>query len=156
MCASRTGERGAVAVSACLLGVACRYDGREERAPKVLAALAGRDVVAFCPEAEAGLGIPRAPVFQSSARDRFWQEGERDLTARFDATARGILDRLRAAGVRAAVVKERSPSCGLRRTEDERGPTEGPGRFTRLLMDEGVKTLTEHDFEDAEHAIELL
>lgn len=156
MCASPPEERSAVAVSACLLGVACRYDGREKRAPAVLAALAGRDVVAFCPEAEAGLGIPRTPVFQSSARDRFWQQGGRDLTARFDATARGIMGRLRAAGVRVAVVKERSPSCGLRWTEDERGPAEGPGRFTRLLLDEGVTPLTEQDFEDAEHAIELL
>ncbi|MFP2899608.1 2-thiouracil desulfurase family protein [Corallococcus sp. 4LFB] len=49
-------------VSACLLGEACRYDGRSQRSESVLAALEGKAVIPICPEAAAGLGIPRPPV----------------------------------------------------------------------------------------------
>lgn len=43
-------------------GVPCRHDGRDKASPELDAALAGRDVVSFCPEAAGGLPTPRRPA----------------------------------------------------------------------------------------------
>src|SRR5687768_58321 len=51
-----------VLVSACLLGEACRYDGCSARAERVLDAIRGKEIVPICPEAGAGLGVPRPAV----------------------------------------------------------------------------------------------
>ena len=58
-------KRGPILVSACLLGEACRYDGRT--VPSVRPILEARgyregDIVAFCPEVAGGLSVPRDPA----------------------------------------------------------------------------------------------
>jgi uncharacterized protein YbbK (DUF523 family) len=50
-----------ICVSRCLAGEACRWKG--DRRPSVLPALPrGAEIVPFCPECEAGLGVPRPPI----------------------------------------------------------------------------------------------
>ena len=44
-------------VSACLLGLPCRHHGRDQRDPRVLAALAGDEVVPICPKMAGGLPV---------------------------------------------------------------------------------------------------
>ena len=55
-------EARVVLVSACLLGEACRYDGKSKGSDPVMRALEGKEVVPVCPETGAGLGIPRPAV----------------------------------------------------------------------------------------------
>ncbi len=109
-----------VLVSACLLGERCRWDGTDRRDERVLAALAGREVVAVCPEAAGGLGIPRpacdlhggsgADVLAGRARV-VTRSGE-DRTAAFVRGAEVAAEAARRFGARVAVLKEGSPSCG--------------------------------------------
>jgi uncharacterized protein YbbK (DUF523 family) len=109
-----------VLVSACLLGEACRHDGKDQRRDRVLAALAGKSVVPVCPEAAAGLGIPRPPVeltgsgeqvLQGQARAVLCGSGE-DRTAAFLRGAQIAADAATRFGATSAILKERSPSCG--------------------------------------------
>ena len=61
-------NRGAVVVSACLLGRACRFDGRDKFTPELAFLLEGRHVIAVCPEELGGLGTPR-PACRISGGD---------------------------------------------------------------------------------------
>ena len=51
-----------VIVSACLLGVPCRYKGGANTDKGVISFVAGMDVIPVCPEVAAGMPIPRPPV----------------------------------------------------------------------------------------------
>lgn len=106
-----------VLISACLLGRPVRFDGRGAARPHPLIdrlQAAGR-LIPLCPEIAGGLPTPRPPAELTGDGD-----GERrvidatgaDVTAAFAAGAAIAVDTARRAGVRLAVLKARSPSCG--------------------------------------------
>ncbi len=105
-----------VGVSACLLGENVRYDGGHKRQP-----LIGRylspwvNLLSFCPEAAAGLGIPRPPVnlvqTSSGIRALGVENSALDVTHALTRTARNFCSGV-ATGLSAYIVKSRSPSCG--------------------------------------------
>ncbi|WP_342381120.1 DUF523 domain-containing protein [Myxococcus stipitatus] len=143
-----------VIVSACLLGEACRYDGRSQRSEKVLAALEGKAVVPVCPEVGSGLPIPRPPVDlcggtgvdvwrgQAQALER---EARVDRTEDFKRGARLALDAARGFGATVALLKEKSPSCGSQRVYESGVLRSGEGITTALLRSEGVTVVSDED-----------
>jgi len=142
-------ERTPVLVSACLLGCECRYDGRHNRdgvLERELAAQHQRAVV-FCPEEHGGLGTPRPPAWIAAhsagevldGRDRVVTHDGRDVTAEFVRGAEGALDACRAHGIRLALLKERSPSCGARSTHVDGKLVDGPGVTAELLRRNGIE-----------------
>jgi len=142
-----------VLVSACLLGEACRYDGRSKRDDAVLGYLADHQAVPVCPERDGGLGVPR-PTSHLTGGDGFSVlEGEArvldlggaDVTECFLTGAAAALAAAREHGVRCAILKERSPSCGLRSAEVDRGEREGVGVAAALLIGEGIEVYSEED-----------
>ncbi len=149
---------GPILASACLLGRACRYDGGCCRNEKVTFALAGRDVLAICPESLGGLGVPRAPAEIAggdggdvlAGRARVIDREGTDRTAAFLRGARAVLALARERGAKAAVLKERSPSCGVHRIHD--GSFSGrtiPGRgvAAALLAEAGLTLWSEEDLQ---------
>ncbi|MGA4845432.1 DUF523 domain-containing protein [Streptomyces sp. G5(2025)] len=109
-----------VLVSACLRGIPCRYDGRDKASPALDEAVAGREVVPFCPEAAGGLPTPRRPAELVGGdghdvldgRARVVEDTGRDVTAAFVDGARRALAAARRAGCTEALLMPRSPSCG--------------------------------------------
>lgn len=97
-------------VSACLLGLPCRYDGASRRLDGMEALLERHDCVPVCPEQLGGLPTPRPPA---ERRDGgvFTRDGL-DVTPEFCRGAEAALDLARLCGCQAALLKERSPSCG--------------------------------------------
>ena len=138
-----------VLVSACLLGKACRYDGRDNRDGVLERELErkGQRAVPFCPEEHGDLGTPRPPAWidtRSAAavidgRDRVVTELGRDVTASFLKGAAGALDTCRAHGIQRAFLKERSPSCGVAQTHVAGELQPGPGVTTELLQRAGIE-----------------
>jgi uncharacterized protein YbbK (DUF523 family) len=135
-------------VSACLLGRTCRYDGGSRPSPEVLALSA---VVPVCPEELGGLGTPR-PAAQLSGGDgaavlagsaRVLRGDGVDVTDRFVAGAREAA-RL-GEGCAVAVLKARSPSCGVGRTWIDGAVGSGDGVFAALLRSRGVWVRTDED-----------
>ena len=97
-------------ISACLLGENCRYNGGNNYAPAA-AALAERfELIPVCPEQLGGLPTPRVPA--ERVGDRILNRAGEDVTAAFRLGAERALEIALAGGVRRAVLKERSPSCG--------------------------------------------
>lgn len=145
------GKRGAVVVSACLLGRPCRFDGRDKFTPELAFLLEGRKVVAVCPEELGGLGTPR-PACQISGGDgcgvldgtaRVIDANGSDRTKAFLAGAQAAMEQLKATGAREAVLKESSPSCGVNRVYRDGALAPGQGVFAALLARANIKVIDE-------------
>ena len=138
-----------VLVSACLMGFRCRYDGGAQRLD-CLDALRERHVlVPVCPEVMGGLPTPREPSEIRSGR-LVTRDG-RDVTEAFARGAREAEKIALACGCRCALLKERSPSCGLGRVYDGTFTgtlTRGDGLCARLLSQRGLRVLGESQAEE--------
>jgi uncharacterized protein YbbK (DUF523 family) len=138
-----------VLVSACLLGRACRYDGRHNHDNVLERELAQRGEVAvpFCPEEHGGLGTPRPAAWIEASgaaavldgRERVLTEAGADVTAGFLRGARGALERCHEQGLTRAYLKERSPSCGVSHTHAGGHLVAGPGVTAELLRRHGIE-----------------
>jgi uncharacterized protein YbbK (DUF523 family) len=145
-------KSGSVVVSACLLGRPCRFDGKDKFTPELAFLLEGRKVVAVCPEELGGLGTPR-PACQIIGGDgadvldgkaRVIDADGIDRTQSFLAGAQAAMEQLDAAGAREAVLKERSPSCGVHTVYRDGALAPGQGVFAALLARRGVRVVDEN------------
>jgi uncharacterized protein YbbK (DUF523 family) len=144
-----------VAVSACLMGQPVRYDGGHKHAPDALGPLLADPhviVLPICPEMLAGMGCPRPPVHFASGdggallagHDARIVDGQgQERTAAMVNGAERALGLCRAAGVTAAVLKEHSPSCGLRTVHGPAGRQPGQGVFAARMAEQGVTLVNE-------------
>ena len=131
-------------VSACLLGVACRYDGKTKPQPWRERLLAEHTVIPVCPEQLGGLPTPRCP---SECRGSLVvaRDGT-DVTAQYRRGAEETLALARLYGCRMAILKERSPSCGAGEIYDGTFTGRlipGSGAAARLLEKNGIPVLGE-------------
>ncbi|CAB3876361.1 hypothetical protein LMG26689_03253 [Achromobacter animicus] len=152
-----------VLISSCLLGNPVRYDGRG--VPHGDAILArwreeGR-VVVVCPEVAGGMPIPRPPAEIDpgenaasvlAGRARVVAVTGDDVTAPFVRGAHEALAAAQARGIRMAVLKEGSPSCGSSYVYDGHfaGRCQpGMGVTAQLLRGAGVHVFSEHQWAEA-------
>lgn len=142
-----------IAVSACLLGTPCRYDGAARPNAAVQALRERHQIVPVCPESMGGLPIPRLPNEIAVGADgtRVIDSAGVDNTAAFVAGAQAALERARWAGCAAAVLKSKSPSCGSGRIYDGTftgALTDGWGVAATLFRDAGIPVVDEDHLED--------
>lgn len=142
-----------VAVSACLLGVACRYDGASKRNEDVVAFLHSHDcdVVRICPEVMGGLAIPHDPHEIDSSSDslKVIDSAGSDHTEAFVAGARACCEKVQQHRCTCAILKSKSPSCGVGQIYDGTFSgvlVEGDGVAARMLKEEGLTLADEHTF----------
>lgn len=138
---SGTPARIPVGVSSCLLGQAVRYDGGHKHDRYVTGVL-GRyfEYVAWCPEALAGLGVPRPPIRLAgdpgAPRAVRVADASVDVTDALLAAARRATPEMGA--LRGYVFKRGSPSCGMERVKvygtPGKSPRMGRGLFARAVM----------------------
>ena len=98
-----------VLISACLLGVCCRYDGDSKAYPGIEQLARQHTLVPVCPEQLGGLPTPRPPAERRG--DRVVTRSG-DVTEQYRRGAEEALKLCKLLGCEAAVLKERSPSCG--------------------------------------------
>ena len=139
-------ESSSILVSACLLGIPCRYDGTGFADERVLALAKKYHLIPVCPEQLGGLPTPRPPVERHDTR--VLSRDERDFTAAFARGAEETLRLARLFSCRIAVLKANSPSCGSGQIYDGcfRGRLiPGDGMTAALLKNEGLTVLSEKD-----------
>ena len=137
-------------ISRCLLGDACRYDGKSKPlAAETLCALRARyALIPVCPEVLGGLPTPRTPSERRGARV-VMKTGE-DVTAEYRRGAEAALKAAQENRVCAALLKERSPSCGRGQIYDGSFTgtlTTGNGVTAELLMESGFTVYGESEIE---------
>ncbi len=120
-----------VLISACLLGFECKYCGGSNKlTEQQLAALGERfRLIPVCPETAGGLPTPRDP--SERLGDKVVSNQGRDVTAQYQKGAETALWLARRYDCKAALLKEKSPSCGSGQIYD--------GSFTgKLIPGDGV------------------
>ena len=151
-----------VLVSACLLGERVRYHGGDAQVASGILDrwLAEGRVVPACPEVAGGLPVPRPPAEMTGGDGAAVLAGQASIadtagvnvTDAFVQGARQTLDLARARGVRMAVLKDGSPSCGSTFVYDGtfRGQrTAGQGVTATLLMQDGIRIFSERQLDEA-------
>lgn len=157
-------QRAAVLVSACLIGRPVRYDGAHKRSGDAVLQrwLDEGRVVAVCPEIAGGLGVPRLPAEIAggaggaavlAGRAQVIDRQGHDVSAAFVAGAQQALREAQARGIRVAVLKEGSPSCGSGRIHDgsfSAAMVPGQGVTAALLESAGIRVFSEAQFAAAD------
>ncbi|HEX5366842.1 MAG TPA: DUF523 domain-containing protein [Acidimicrobiales bacterium] len=138
---------GPLLVSACLVGVACTYDGTAETSAAVVALGRGRRLVPVCPEAAGGLPTPRARAEVQADGRVLTEEGD-DVTDAYRRGAAHAVGLARATGAEGAVLKARSPACGCHEVDDgtfRRRRVPGVGVAAGALLAAGIPVCSEED-----------
>lgn len=152
-------------VSACLMGCSCKYNGGNNFNPAVKRFLAGKEYVLICPEADGGLPTPREAseiqggtgfdVLAGSARVA--GETGRDVSSEFLQGANAAVQIARDFGAGAALLKERSPSCGVRSIysgDFSNTVTTGPGVTAAALAREGLLLFSEESIPEGDFPVD--
>lgn len=109
-----------IAVSACLAGIACRYDGQDKEITKIKQMVEDGKAIPFCPEVMGGLPIPRNPaeivggdgVDVWNGRAKVIDNQEKDVTEEYKRGAMLALNKMQELHITKIIMKENSPSCG--------------------------------------------
>ncbi|MBQ6520878.1 MAG: DUF523 domain-containing protein [Anaerolineaceae bacterium] len=123
-------------------------DGQSKGVPEIIQLVTEGKAVPVCPEVLGGLPTPRKPS-ERLADGRVLNCDGVDNTAAFVKGAQEALRICREHGCTMAVLKSKSPSCGLGIIHDGKfdgGLVEGNGIFAELLLSEGIPVMTELDF----------
>lgn len=153
-----------IIVSACLVGINCRYDQKSYLHPLLEQEMTRGCLLPLCPEQLGGLPTPRIPseIQNGSAREllaerckpdeersvRVMNRAGKDVTSQF---IKGSEEVARLAGifhVKAAVLKARSPSCGCGRIYNgafQHCLIDGNGVTAELLLQQGITVITDED-----------
>lgn len=137
-----------ILISACLVGDKVKYDGHSNYNEKVKLLLEKYELVPFCPEVEGGLTTPRKP--SERVKDRVKMEGGKDVTKSFQNGAELALNICLYLGIKIAILKENSPSCGVNKIYDgsfSHKLIDGQGVTAELLKRKGIKVISENEID---------
>ena len=135
-----------ILVSACLLGINCKYDGTNNKNDKVIEYLKDKEVIPICPEIMGGLPTPRVP--SEIKDDTVITKDNIDVTNNFSKGAEEVLYLAKLFNVKKALLKAKSPSCGVGEIYDgtfTHTKIKGDGITTRLLKENNIEVITELD-----------
>jgi len=140
-----------IAVSACLLGENCKYNGGSNYNAELAELLKGHDVIAVCPEVLGGLPVPRTPseIVEGEVITRDGISVDRE----FKRGAELAFEIVRDSNAELVILQPRSPSCGAEQIYDGTFSGKlipGEGIFARLLRENGIPAA------DVKDAMELL
>jgi len=134
-------------MSACLLGVKCRWDAKSKPCKKAIELFNKEHVIPVCPEQLGGLSTPRIPQ-EIQKDDRIINKEGKDVTENFKRGAEETLKLAKIVNAKEFVGKSKSPSCGFRKTYDgtfSGNLIKGNGITSDLLHKNGIKIITEED-----------
>jgi len=144
-----------ILVSACLLGLLTRYDGASKRHEAVLRFIRERGLVPIpvCPEQLAGLPTPRPATRFACGDGAAVLDGSgavinaegKIVNETFLHGAIETMKIARIAGCGKALLKERSPSCGVHQVYLEDRIVPGQGVTAALLTRNGLEVFSEED-----------
>lgn len=144
-------------VSACLCGINCRYNGSGDSNPVFLELLKKGEIIPICPEQLGGLPTPRtaAEIVTYKGTDvisgqaRVINKDGIDVSNEFIRGAYETLSIARSADIKCAVLKSRSPSCGVDQIYDGTFSSiirSGDGVTAALLKQNGITVISDEQF----------
>lgn len=148
-----------ILISACLVGIDCRYDGGSCAQEELITLVKEGKAILVCPEQLGGMGTPRPPCeILKGDGDSLWQgEGRvvnchgEDKTVPFIKGAEETLKLAKMYGVELAILKAKSPSCGSENIYDGSFTgklKKGEGVTAAVLKRQGIRVLNELNFRE--------
>ncbi|MBO5357154.1 MAG: DUF523 domain-containing protein [Clostridia bacterium] len=137
-----------IIVSACLLGVPCRYDGKSKPSEEVIALKEKYELIPVCAEVLGGLSTPR--IGAEIVGDKVIRQDGVDVTYEYHKGASEVLKIALENGCTKAVLKSKSPSCGKGKIYDgtyTRTLIDGNGILTDLLLKNNIKVYSETEID---------
>ncbi len=146
-------------VSACLLGIDCKYNGSNNISEALMNDIKGSTIIPVCPEQLGGLTTPRLPaeIIDGDGADvlngkaRVLKKNGDDATEEFIKGANETLKLAKLFGCEAAILKSRSPSCGCGKIYDgsfSGKQRDGNGVCAQLLSDNKILVYNEDNYKD--------
>lgn len=134
------------AVSACLMGVNCKYDGGNNLNKKLQVFLKDKDYILICPEVAGGMSVPRIPceIKNGVVTNKHGQ----DMSEYFNKGARKELQKIKKHNVDIVILQPRSPSCGIGQIYDgsfTKTLIHKNGVFAQMCINEKIRVLTPDD-----------
>ena len=131
-----------IAVSACLLGENCKYNGGNNYSEKLVDYIKGNDVLSVCPEVMGGLPVPResAEIVNGVVSHKDGTSVDKE----FRKGAKKALEIVKEENVDLVILQSRSPSCGVNTIYDGSFSGKiisGQGVFANLLQGNGIKII---------------
>ena len=133
-----------ILVSACLLGLACRYDGKPSFNEDLFSLIKNHELVPVCPEQLGGLTTPRNP--NEILDGKVLEKNGKDNSKPYIRGAKETLHIAKLLKCDFAILKERSPSCGSTMIYDgtfTSTKVPGNGITAQLLKENGFIVLSE-------------
>ena len=141
-----------IIVSACLLGINCRWNGQNSLEKKLFKYLP--DLIPVCPEQLGGLTTPREPAqiqggngFDVLGGKALVKNTFQDVTKEFLTGAQSVLRIAEIYKIRKAILKEGSPSCGINRIHNNNSIIHGMGVTAAILLQNGLIVVSAEDLE---------
>ncbi len=138
-----------ILISACLLGIPCRYDGQAKYYRNIEALREKYNLIPFCPEIYGGLPTPRPPA-EIIGHKVINEEGV-DLTKEYERGALIGLSLMELFNCKVALLKSKSPSCGTEQVYDGTFSGKlipGEGVFAKLLRQNGYFLFNEKNMQN--------
>lgn len=137
-----------ILVSACLLGINCKYNGNNNLNEKVLDFIKDKEVIPVCPEIMGGLSTPRPP--SEIIGNKVFNNQNQDVTKEYEKGAEETLKLAKLFNVKKALLKAKSPSCGKDKIYDGTFNgilVSGMGKTVQLLKENGIEVISEIDLD---------
>lgn len=135
-----------IIVSACLLGKRCKYNGGDNYRQEVVDFCRGKEVIPVCPEIEAGMPCPRPPV--EIVGGKVTDCHGKDVDEKYRKGVEKVLEEIGDTPVALAVLKSRSPTCGVHEIYDGTftgRKIKGSGILAEALRNKGIPVIDEED-----------
>lgn len=100
-----------ILISACLIGLNCKYNGGNNENSKLVELMKEKDLIPICPEQLGGLKTPRVSAERKQEKV-ITKEGV-DVTKEYQKGAEEVLNLAKKLNIKKAILKSRSPSCGI-------------------------------------------
>ena len=136
-------------VSACLAGVNCKYNGKNNLNPDILKLVEEGRAILVCPEQLGGLATPRNP--SEIVNNKVIMNDGTDVTNQYMKGANETLRLAKLYKINKAILKAKSPSCGNKKIYDGTftgNLIEGYGVTAKLLLQNGITVINEEEFSD--------
>lgn len=147
-----------ILISACLAGVNCKYSGDNNYNEKIVELLKKGDAILVCPEQMGGLTTPRlgSEVIVKDGKRYVYMKDGTDVTEQFEKGARETLELAKKVNATKAILKSRSPSCGVDKIYDgtfTRTVIDGDGVTAKLLRENGIEVISSDDFIEGKYEL---
>ena len=141
-----------IAVSACLLGENCKYNGGNNYNEKVIEFVKGHEVIGICPELLGGLPVPREPaeIVDGIVRTK----NGASVNEEFRHGAEAAMNIIEENDIELVILQSRSPSCGAKKIYDgtfSGNLIVGQGVFAQMLAKRNYKTVDVSDLDKITH-----